>query len=132
MENVGADTNWDIFSLQGSPTDGVTLFYVLFKSSYDSSGKKLFPNSSEMPIPVLNFNDLSALSGYIVPKKKSVKNISAVQPPSIAITSVDKMLPEVSAVNATDAQTEIFDILKSVISNNTTDRYRYYYCYYDC
>ena len=85
-----------------------------------------------MPIPVLNFNDLTALGGYVVPEKKSAENLSAVQPPSIAITSADKMLPEVSTVNATDAQMEILDILKSVISNNTTDRYRYYYCHHDC
>eukprot|EP01035_Chromulina_nebulosa_P028702 gene28702-37937_t len=122
LDKEGADSYWDLFSLQGSPTDGATLFYVLFKSSYDSSGKKLFPSSSEMPIPVLNFNDLTALGEYVVPEKKSAENISAVQPPSIAITSADKMLPEVSTVNATDAQMEILDILKSVISNNTTDR----------
>ena len=99
------------------------LFYALFKCSYDSTGRKLAPSSSEMSIPVLNFDDLTAFLGYGVPEKKSVKEID-LKPPVIAYSSADKMLPAASAVNTTDLQTiEIFEILKSVISNNTTDRY---------
>ena len=131
LETEGGNANWDFSSLQGFSGDGIMLFYALLKSSYDSSGMKLTtPIASEMSNPVLNFNDLAAFSGNAVPEKKAEKKVLADETPStpiVAVTSPEKLLPAVSAVNATDNQAEIFDILKSVISDNTSERYRNYF-----
>ena len=93
--------------------------------------------TTETSNPVLNFNDLAAFSGYVVPEKKAEKKALSVEPssssspppppPVVAVTSPEKLLPAVSAVNATDNQAEFLDILKSVISDNTSERYRNYF-----
>lgn len=129
LETEDSNASWDLLSLQGTSSDGILLMYALFKSSFDSSGTKL---ATEISNPALNFNDLAAFSGNAVPEKKAEKKVLADETPStpiVAVTSPEKLLPAVSAVNATDNQAEIFDILKSVISDNTSERYRnYFHC----
>ena len=125
LETEGGNANLDFSSLQGFSGDGIMLFYALLKSSYDSSGTKLTtPIASEMSYPVLDFNDLAAFGGIVVPEKKAEKKAAVV-----AVTSAEKLLPAESAVNATDMnQVDFFDILKVVISDSTSDRYRNYLC----
>jgi hypothetical protein len=132
LETEGGNANWDFSSLQGFSGDGIMLFYALLKSSYDSSGMKLTtPIASEMSNPVLNFNDLAAFGGIVVPEKKAEKKAAVEPPPTpiVAVTSAEKLLPAASAVNATDQnQVDLFNVLKLIASDSTSDRYRNYLC----
>ena len=134
LETEGGNTNWDFSSLQGFSGDGIMLFYALLKSSYDSSGMKLTtPIASEISNPVLNFNDLAAFGGIVVPEKKAEKKAAVEPPPTpiVAVTSAEKLLSAVSAVNATDQnQEDLFNVLKLIINDSTSDRYRNYLCCY--
>ena len=39
LETEDSNAIWDLFSSQGASSDGILLFYALFKSTFDSSGR---------------------------------------------------------------------------------------------